>query len=172
MKKLEQVLTKLNPQVERAFRSICINIVNFILTKKGKTTLAEIEAHTGLHNINTALVANILQLMSESGTVSIFESDVSASVVRLEQYLKDNKATLPSEYNKLWTDKEYVALAKFKLLGTDNKSIAKELNRTTKSVEMQQTLLRKAYRLISIIEKNSIVKEFASISTTPKPRSN
>ena len=76
---------------------------------------------------------------------------------------------LPERYGKPWNEHEFETLAELQLGNISVTAIAKKMDRTTQSVSMQSSLLRKAYRLIPMIERNRTIRDFASIPVSPNP---
>ncbi len=161
---------KMNTQIEDGFKKVTHCIIDFMIKADGKSDLKTIEVYTGMHSISVGITADILHWMMRDKILKINNSGiVTGSVAHLSMIIEQNKTVLPHKHNKLWSEEDYIQLCELKLTGEHNHIIAKKMNRTEKSVGMQATLVRKAYRLIPIIERNNVIREFASNFVSPNP---
>ena len=170
MKNLKKKYAKVHPQAAVGIKIINACITNFIIQEKGSTSVYAIEKYTGLKNISIHLVADLLKLMVANDIISIDRvGNIIGEMKTLTESLRQEKVHLPEKHKKLWTNGDYFRLAQLKMSGYSIELIAKNMNRTQQSVSMQATLLRKAYRLISLINENKLVRDFASIQVSPNP---
>lgn len=159
-----------NPQVFKAIKAINLSIIMFIIHKKGKVTIDEVEKFTDIEKVSNDLVFNLLQIMANNGNIKIEGgTTITASVATLKKIMRDEKINLPSNYGHPWSEADYVKLAELSMEGVPIYEIAKTLNRTEQSVKQQCQLLRKAYKLIEIIKNYPIVLEFCKTSSFPDP---
>ncbi len=151
-----------HPQVEQAIKQITHCIIDLIIEHKGSVSLQIIEEYTGLKNISINFCADILRYMHSENIIEIQNGIVISSVGKLRHILEQEKPLLPAKHGQLWGENDYVKLAELSLSGVHLSIIAKKLDRTQNSVDMSATLIRKAYKLIPIIQKYTTVKNFAS----------
>ncbi len=159
-----------HPKVQRAVDNICRCVIDLVVRHKGDVSIKLVEEHTGLKNISTQWTADILRFMAKEGVIEIRKNRVVGSVAKLTQIIEQEKTKLPKNHGKPWSEDDYVRLAERKISGNDMFTIAKLLKRTESSVQMQCSLLRKAFRLIPIIEKNKVVRDFVSTPKSPNPK--
>lgn len=151
-----------HPQVGKAVKLIARCIIDLVIYHKGAVHLKIVEKHTGLNKISTNFTADILRFMHSENVIEINNNIVSGSVARLQRMIEQDKMLLPSSHGKLWEENDYIKLAELSLSGVHLSVVARKLNRTKNSVDMSATLIRKAYKLIPIIQKCTAVKDFAS----------
>lgn len=157
-----------NLQVIKAVKLIKLSMVGFLIEKNGNTTVSEIESFIGIKNLSTDIVANLLKIMVNDGHIKINGSDITSSVANLKKIMRDEQIILPSCHGNPWSEADYIKIAKLQMDGVPINRISVLMNRTERSVSMQSTLLRKAYRLIEIVENNPIVSEFVKTTGHPK----
>lgn len=159
-----------NPQVFKAIKAINLAIIMFIIHKKGKVSIDEIEEFTDIQKVSHDLVFNLLQIMVQENSIKIEGGvTISASVATLKKIMRDEKINLPANYGHPWSEADYVMLAELSMKGIPIYEIAKTLKRTEQSVKQQCQLLRKAYKLIEIVKNYPIVLEFCKTSSFPDP---
>lgn len=163
MKELKSAYRRLHPQINSAMILITLCILEYIIIKDGKVTVKSLEDHTQLKSVSLYLLADILKILTENNIISIQNDIIYADIDKLNEIVEQEKIKLPAKHNMLWEDKELINLASMKIKEMSVKEIAKKLNRTEKSITYQTTLLRKAYRMIPLIEKNNVIKEFAEM---------
>jgi len=170
MTKFDRVMKRVHPQVERGLRVINLCIIDFLISQNGESNLDAVEKYTGLHHINTNIVADMIRFMVEEGSFILRNGKITASVAKLKLMVEQEKTLLPKRHCKLWSEEDYIRLSQLQIEKTPALEIANRMSRTEQSISMQSTLLRKAFRLIPIIENNSIVRDFASIQVSPNPK--
>lgn len=145
-------------------------IIDFIVQENGETTLKRIGDYTGIKKICTELTVCLLkQLQSASILILRPDGTVLGSIAKLTRIIEQEKTTLPNNHGKPWSENDIVLLAELSEEGRIIPHIAKKLHRTESSVTMTTSTLRKAYRLIPIIEKYKVVRDFASKQVSPNP---
>lgn len=160
----------LHPKVQRAMDNIMHCIIDMVVRYRGQISVSQIEKLTGLKSIGVYITADILKYMAKQGLIEIRGGYIWGSVAKLTEIKEQAKTNLPLKHNKLWEEDDYVVLCE-KMIAKENvDEIAKSMNRTTKSVRKQATALRKAYKLIPIIERHSVVRSFASKQKSPNPK--
>jgi hypothetical protein len=160
---------KMSPRSGRAIKLVHIELTEFLLKSNGLASVAKLEKFTGLNQVSLDLVANVLNSMKKDSIVDIVGDVIICDIGKLKEIKEQGKTDLPPNHNKLWTDLDYVTLAECKLQKMPTCMIAEKLGRTEKSVEESATLLRKSYRLIPLIAKFPVIKEFCESFVSPKP---
>lgn len=168
--KLVKTRDSFHPKVQRAVDNICHCIIDLVVRHRGDVSMKKVEEATGMKNISVNFAADIIKYMAKEGIVEIRSGRIVGNVAKLTMILEHEKTFLPAKHGKPWSEDEYVQLAELHKYGLSKTEIAKKMGRTVSSIDMQASLIRKAYRLIPIIEKHSIVRLFASVQKSPNPK--
>lgn len=163
--------TGLHKTAERGISLINTCILNFLIEKEGDTTTKEVEEYTGLNNISLQLVADLLKLMAKNKVLVIYTNgSIIANIETIKEIKEQSKTLLPNKHGKPWSEDDYVRLCTLKLEDVSDAEIGIKMNRTQKSVAMQATMIRKAYRLIPMIKRNPVIQEFAERFVSPNSK--
>jgi len=170
MKRLDSQFTRVNPKVKRGILLINLCILELVIKKNGKVSFIELEEHTGLKDISLYFLADLLKVLCAHKLLIKDGDFFTGNVAELTKVVAQEKTALPENHNKLWSEKECIQLAELKMQDESNDSIAVKMGRTESSVSITCTMLRKAYRLIPIINNNKTVLEFVKIPVGPNPK--
>ena len=165
-------LETMKPSFKRNIKNISYLLIDYIVKKKGQTTLEEIENYSGLTCVTRDLTANLLRLLAKGGLIRIHKGVIIADVDRLKKVKEQTKTKLPENHNKLWSEEEYVKLAEMYFEERTWAEIAIELKRTEGAVKIMVQNLRKTKEFIPIIERHAVVRAFVNVEVSPKPTSN
>ncbi len=157
-------------KVWSGYKNIAFCIIDYLVKQGGVTNLRNIEQHTGLKKIGVQWAADVLRLLAKEGNITLEGSTVIADIEKLTAILEQAKTNLPKNYGKPWSEDDIVVMCSLALDKMDVHNIAKRLERTEKAVLLCMSRLRFAYRLIPIIDRNSVVRDFASNQKTPNPK--
>lgn len=158
-----------HPKIQRAVDSMIHCIIDLVVKYKGEISIKRVEEVTGMRNISSQFTADIIRYMSKEGVIEIRNERIRGSVATLTEVLEQAKTRLPKNHGKPWSEDDMVRLAELRLDKLTNSDIAIKLERTEQSIQMQCSLLRKSFRLIPIIERNKVVREFVSVTKSPNP---
>lgn len=159
-----------DPKIQRALDNIFGCIIDIVVGHKGEVSLQRVESITGLKKIGKTITADMIRYMVKEGIVELRGNTIRGNIAKLTEILEQYKTNLPEKHGKPWSEDEYVQLAEMKLNKKDTAFIVSKLERTGKSVSMQMSLLRKAFRLIPIIERHKSVRDFVSVPASPNPK--
>jgi len=158
-----------HPKIQRAVDSIVRCVIDLVVRYKGDISIKKVEEVTGMRNISTSFTADIIRYMAKEGVVEIRSNRIVGSVAKLTQILEQEKTLLPDNHGKPWSETDIIRLAEMKMDQMSNYIIGQKLERTEQSVQMQTSILRKSFRLIPVIERNKVVRDFVSITKSPNP---
>jgi len=156
-----------NTQIMKAVKLVNLSIIEFIVRKKGVTTIEDLEEFIGIKALSADLVANLLKILIKDNHLNMRGNNITGSVANLKKVMRDEQIILPAYYGHPWSEDDYVKLATLHMNGLPVHNIAKKMKRTEQSVRMQSSLLRKAYKLIEIVKNNPIVLEFVKTTSFP-----
>lgn len=159
-----------HPKIQRSIDNIVRCIIDLVVRYKGQVSLKRVESHTGLKNVSLNWTADIVRYMAKEGIIEIRGTSIVGSVAKLTEIIEQAKTSLPKKHEKLWSENDYIKLSELQLDDRKKSAIAKLMGRTEHSINIQSTILRKAYRLIPIIERNKVVRDFASKPKSPNPK--
>ena len=158
-----------HPKVRLAVDSMTRCIIDIIVRHKGVVYIKQMEDVTGLKHISKTFTVDMIRYMAKEGIVEIRDDKIIGNVPKMTQILEQQKTRLPDNHGKPWSEMDYVRLAQMMIDKRGIRFIAPILKRTERSVQMQVTLLRKAYRLIPMIERNKALRDFLSEPASPNP---
>jgi len=156
-----------NARVAKAIKLINLSIIEFIVSRKGKTTITELEEFINIKELSTDLVANLLKILVKENNLKIDGDKLIGSVANLKKIMRDEQISLPSCFGHPWSEDDYIELSRLQMDGIPVHNIAAKMKRTEQSVRMQSSSLRKAYKLIPIVKNNPIVLDFVKTTSFP-----